>query len=332
MWTRILKPAYIMSRHGRRIDVHNHCFSPESLEVWRRGAEAQGMALPHFSRDWTVARALGAMDDAGVETAIVSTPLLNTALHWLDTPALRKLARATNDFGAGMVRDHPGRFGYFAFLPMPDIDGSLSETAYALDVLKADGILLMTSYDAKWLGDPAFEPLFADLDRRGAIVYVHPLVPECCEGLLPGIPPSFIEYPHDTTRTVLSLLFAGTFVRFPSIRFIFSHGGGTIPMLADRVATLVRSLDRDVSAIAPNGIGSEFRKLYFDTANVAFAGPMAALRSCVPDSQILFGSDYPFLSIQENVDSLNEIGLGEPLLEAIERGNALRLLRIPARA
>src|ERR1019366_1430625 len=136
--------------------------------------------------------------------------------------------RKSNDYGAQLVKDYPGRFGLFAALPLPDQDGSLREIEYAFDVLKADGIALMTDYGDKWPGDPAFVPVFDELNRRKAIVFVHPTAPNCCTSLIPGTTGSWLEYLFDTARAITSFLVNGTFARFPDIRFIFCHSGGTM--------------------------------------------------------------------------------------------------------
>jgi predicted TIM-barrel fold metal-dependent hydrolase len=161
------------------------------------------------------------MDKAGVATAITS--ITTPGVSFGDPVAARRLARECNEYAARLVVDFPGRFGVFAALPLPDIEGSLRETAYALDVLKADGVCMFTSYGDRWLGDPEFTPVMAELDRRKAVLYTHPTAPNCCRNLVPDVPAPIIEYGTDTTRTIASLVFSGTAARFPNIRFIFSH-------------------------------------------------------------------------------------------------------------
>jgi len=202
----------------------------------------------------------------------------------------------------------------------------LKEVAYALDVLKADGIGLLSSYGDKWLGDPAYAPVFDELNRRKAVVYTHPNVPSCCKDLMPNIPGAIIEIPHDTTRTVVSLLYSGTFVRCRDIRFIFSHAGGTIPMLAGRIAGAPLP-EEFKKARAPLGIEYELKRLYYDTASSANRPAMAALTSLVPISQILFGTDYPFVSsIGITVNGIKNVGFSAADLQAVGRDNALALL------
>jgi 6-methylsalicylate decarboxylase len=236
--------------------------------------------------------------------------------------AARSLARDSNEYGARMVRDYPGRFGLFAALPMLEQDASLREIEYGYDALKADGISMMTNYGNKWPGDAVFAPVFEELNRRKAVVFVHPTTPSCCDNLLPGVPASWIEYDFDTMRCVTSLLINGTFTKFPNVRFIFTHSGGTIPVLARRVGDM---FPPELAAGAPHGVEAEMKKLYFDMANGANPSSLAALTKLVPTSQLLFGTDFPFVRIAITVDGFKDYKFPENDVEAINRGNALRL-------
>ncbi len=297
-------------RANRCVDVHHHFYPPEYLESLDPAAR-----LPMLMQ-WSAARTLEDMDAHGVATAILS----------LSPPGARdpKLARICNEYGARMAQDHPGRFGLFAAMPMPDVDATLAEIAYALDVLKADGIGLMTSYGDRWPGDPAFDRVFAELNRRKALVYVHPLAPACCRGLMEWVPAPVIEYPFDTTRAIVSLLFSGTFSRFPDIRFTFSHGGGTLPMLAGRIRTSV--VGPEARARLPHGVDHELKKLHYDLAIAAFEPSLAALLAYVPVSQLLLGSDFPYHSVGRTIEGISAAGLDAAALAAIYRGNAERLM------
>lgn len=256
------------------------------------------------------------MDKNGVATAILS---ITTPGIWFgDAQAARTLARKCNDYAAQMVRDNPARFGFFAAIPLPDTEGSLREIEYALDVLKADGIGLMTSYGDKWAGDTAFAPVLEELNRRKAVVYFHPTAPNCCRDLMSDVPASLIEYPHDTTRAITSLLYSGSFARLRNVRFVFSHAGGTIPMLAGRISQLGKKV--------PNGVEYELKRLYYEIANSANRSTMAALTNLVPTSQIMFGTDYPFVPIDITAGGMKTLKLSAQELRAIGRDNALALL------
>ena len=307
-----------------RIDTHFHYFPPaylEPLAKWGERVGFGGLRGPH--RDWSIPKAVAEMDNSGIATAVlsISTP----GVYFGDPGEARGMARLCNEFAARMRADHRGRFGLFAATPMPDVDGTLAEIAYALDTLKADGIGLMTSYANVWPGDPRFKPVFEELDRRKAVVYFHPLAPDCCANTVPGISGSPLEYPYDTARAVLSLLINGTFARHRGIKWLFSHCGGPLPSLAGRIANVVRARP-DVAAIAPDGVEREFQRLYYDTANAAFAPTMAGLMALVSTSQIVFGSDYPYFTAADNVAQLASIKLSDADRRAIERDNALRLL------
>ena len=304
----------------RRVDVHHHFFPPAYLD---RIEEVVGGKPSPLMTGWSVAGVLDHMDKSGVATAILS--MSPWGPRFKDAAQARDLARVCNDYAAQTGRDHPGRFGLFAAMPLPDIDGALAEIAYALDTLKADGIGLMTSYGGKWPGDPAFAPVWEELNRRKAVVYFHPNTPGCCGDLVPGAPPSMLEWPYDTGRAVVSLLLGGALAKYRNIKWIFSHAGGPVPALAGRIVNMTRARP-DLPRIAPQGVMHELTRLHYDTANAAFAPTMAALLKFVPASQVLFGSDYPYYTLEQNVDGLAEIPLTQAERQAIDRGNAARLM------
>ncbi len=205
-----------------RIDVHAHFAPPEWIA-------AQGQNIIPAIKNWTVGWSIEDMDKAGVEKALLS---ITTPGLWFESNEVaRKIARHSNDYAAKLRADHPRRFGIFTALPLPDVDGALKEIAYGLDTLKADGVGLITSYANKWLGDPAFDPVLEELNRRKAVAYVHPTSPDCCRNIVPGVPDAAIEFGTDTTRTIARIVFGGAAARFPDIKWIFSHAGGTMPFL-----------------------------------------------------------------------------------------------------
>jgi len=301
----------------RRIDIHHHVLPPQYIEA------AAGMRTGERAPPWTPRMSLEDMDRSGVSTAVMSLPQPGV---WLgDVPQGRRLARLANEYTAGMQREHPGRFGSFAAIPLPDAEGSLGEIEYALDTLKADGIGLMTSYGDKWLGDRSFWPVYEELNRRKAVVYTHPLGAECCRALSYDVPASTIEYATDTTRTIASLLFSGTAARFPDIRWIFSHGGGTVPFLLSRFERAGQTM-KQAGERLPKGVLYELRKFYYDTAQANHAGALAALGHLVPPAQMLFGSDFPFRPASEAVAGLAAYPYSAGDRRAIEHDNAARLL------
>lgn len=305
----------------RRIDTHHHFLPPFYLsEV---GADAIGRTLVSGrAPEWTPQHSIDAMDRNGIATAVVSISAPGFAC---DEGRKNDLCRRCNDYAARMRSDHPGRFGSFAALPLPDIDASLAEIERSLGPLGAEGMCLLTNYDGHYLGDPLFEPVFDELNRRHAVVYVHPAEPPCACGV--GLPPASLEYPFDTTRTVASLLFSGRFNRCRNIKFIFSHAGGTIPFLADRLARLERRAD--YQRHVPDGVLAELKRLYYDTALSANRLSMTTLLGLVTARQVLFGSDFPYApedAMVGTVKGLNALALPADDLAAIERGNALTLM------
>src|ERR1700719_3756081 len=223
-------PAQIPGRPFR-IDTHHHFSAPGFI-----AAIASRKTNQQPLEQWTPSKAIEDMDKSGVATAMVSTS--EPSVWFGDNEAARKLAREGNDFGARLMVDHPGRFGMFSTVPLPDIDGCLREIEYSQDTLKADGVCMMTSYQGKYPGDPAFDPVMSELNRRKAVVFLHPVKPECCKDLQPELAPALIELGTDTTRAIASLILDGTASRYPDIRFIFSHGGGTMPYLITRFEAL----------------------------------------------------------------------------------------------
>jgi len=311
-----------VSSNNWRIDVHHHFYPKEYLKALSdQSAGGDALSFPGV-RDWTVQRTLDDMDKSGVATSILSLSPPGCRLG--DAAENGRLARICNDSAAQLAREHPGRFGMFGMLPMPNVEDSLAELAYALDVLKADGIQLMTSYGDRWLGDPAYDALFEELNRRKALVFIHPLAPTCCANLIPWVPVALLEYPHDTNRCIMSMMFSGTLSRFPDIRYIFCHAGGSMPMFAGRVTH--SGSNRKFLHLVPNGIDYELKKLHYDIALASFRPSLTALFAMVPVSQVLLGSDFPFSSLSASVSGLDEMGLPEDQSLAICRGNAERLI------
>ena len=306
-----------------RIDVHHHMFPPFVIDLWKK----ENVRTAPVVMRWTLEATLAQMEKAGVATTVLSV----LAAGGFNMPRAsaeenRRLTRLANNYAVKVRSDHPGRFGIFAYVPMPDVDGTLKEIEYALDVIKADGIIVSTSYGNKFLGDPDFKTVWDELNRRRAVVYVHPGRPECCDTLTPNVPGSFTEYPQDTNRTVMSLLFSGTFTRTRDVRWIFSHGGAAVPLLAGRVNSLARIQLKNAAQVLPNGIDFELKRLYYETANAAYAPNMAALLKFASVSQIMFGTDYPYVSVVENASDLAKVGLSAADLRAVESDNAIRLM------
>ena len=299
--------------------MHHH-FAPPP---WIAEVAGRPLLQPANTR-WTPAQSIEDMDRGGVAAAVVS--ITNPGIWFGDAAQTRRLARACNDYGASLVRDHPGRFGLFAVLPLPDVDATLSEISHAYDSLHADGVGVLTSYGDMWLGHRSFHPVMEELNRRRALVAVHPTAANCCRNLeyAPGVGPGSIEYGTDTTRAIMGVAFSGDAARFPDIRFIWSHAGGTVPFLAGRIEGAANG----AKDALPRGFTNELKRFYYDLAGAANRGAVASLLQLVPATQILFGTDFPpggtSLAVAK---SLSDLGLfSESDLRAIDRENALRLL------
>ena len=312
-------PALAQTEKPFRIDTHHHLSSPGFITEITNRKTGQ---VPLMK--WTAASSLADMDKSGVATAMLS--ISEPGVYFGDDAAACALARECNDFGAKLMADHPGRFGLFAIVPLPDIDGTLREIAYAFDVLKADGICMMTDVQGKFLGDPAFTPVMEELNRRKAVIFTHPFRNACCVNLIPGVPDPVIELGTDTTRTIASIMFSGTAHRFPDIKWIFSHAGGTAPFLMQRFTSLFAAR-KDLQERLPNGPAYYMERFYYDTASASTVAPLAALTKVVKPTQILFGTDAPFASGATIAAGLRSTGLFDAAaLYAIERGNAARIM------
>ncbi len=299
-----------------RIDVHHHYVAAGQAAAMTNKRVG---GLPK----WSPQLSLDDMEKGGVTTAVLS--LVPPGVWFGDVEQARKLARESNDYGAQLRKDHPGRFGLFAAIPLPDTEGSLREVEYALDVLKADGIGLFTSYDGKYLGDAAFVPVFEELNRRKAVVYTHPVVPACCTNLVKGISPGAIEFATDTTRTIGSLIFGdgGTAFRCPDVRFIWSHSGGTLPFLIGR---FIREQVVNKDPRMPDGPVPIVQRYYYEIAQGNLPGQFAALLKLIPLAQLMFGSDYPYREATEAVEGLDGYGFSAAERQSINSATALRLL------
>ena len=302
-----------------RIDVHTHTVPPFYTKIMEKEIMATGHPLPA----WSPAAAIEMMDKSGVATSMLSPMTRVVQDSFSDkSERARKLARQSNDYTQQLVRDYPGRFGNFAAIPLPDTDGSLKEIEYALDTLHADGIGLWTSYLDKWPGDPVFAPVYEELNRRKAIIFLHSAPPRCCRALQPGVADSVVEYDFDIARAVVSYLKSDSFRRYSNIRFIFPHSGGTLPVLANRVSETLPETRTEKDAAE---IMDELKSVYWDVAHASYPAPMAAITRIIPISQILFGSDYPIYNPPVTEGPLDRFGFSTADMQAINRGNAERL-------
>jgi 6-methylsalicylate decarboxylase len=269
-----------------RIDVHTH-FLPEQYRaaLVRHGQDTiAGAQVP----DWSPQLHAEFMTAWGIEMSLVS--ISDPGVHFGDAGEARELARLVNEEGAALIRSDPDRWGALASLPLPDMDESLAELAHALDVLELDGVTLLSSADGTYLGDPAWTDLYEELDRRSALVFVHPAVPRERPGLV--YPPFLFEFTFDTTRAFVNLMYLGVFKNFPNIRWLFAHAGGTLPYLSFRMS--LGAFNELVAGNVPDGPPSYYARAFYDTALSYAPSAIASLREVAALDQIAFGSDWPF--------------------------------------
>ncbi len=300
-----------------RIDAHHHFAPPTWVEAMK-----DNKLLQVANTTWTVEKSLEDMDRGGASAALIS--ITNPGLYLGDQQQTIRLARECNDFGAKVVQDHPTRFGLFAAMPLPDVGATLKEIAYAYDQIHADGIGFMTSFGDTWLGNAAYKPVFEELNRRNAVVFVHPTAADCCRNLNYGVAPGSMEYGTDTTRAITDVCFSGYAAHFANIRWIWSHGGGSMPFLAGRISGGSASHKEQM----PNGMMAELKKMYYDLAGAAYPGVVASLRQLVTPDKILFGTDFPPGGhILEQAQAIRELKMfTDAELKLVERDNATKLI------
>ncbi len=307
-----------------RIDVHFHYLSPEyrAKMIEAVGSFADGFPAPQWSVDGTLAM----MDRLGIATGLLSVS--SPGVHFGNDARARALARSVNEFAARTMSDHRGRFGGFASLPLPDVDGALEEIAYAFDTLKLHGVVVLTNFNGVYLGDQRLDPVFDELNRRGAVIFIHPTSPICWQQSALGYPRPMIEFTFDSTRAVVNLMFSGTLARCPKLRIIVPHAGGTLPFLARRIGMFTRGLV-DQGRGAPPNAEEQLRALYYDLAGSPGSNALGPLLEMTERSHILYGSDYVHTPEPIVAAHLNEL-MGSKLLSpddfrAIGRTNALSL-------
>ena len=302
-----------MNQHTKgiwRIDVHHHVVPPQYADG------SMPIKLPDTETQ------LQSMDSWRIRTAITS---LTPRVALKNLHRLRQVARTCNEFQARIVLEHPSRFGSFALLPLPDVDGALEEITYALDILHLDGVGLFSSIDNHYLGDPLFDPVFDELNQRKTVVFIHPSHCEAPEHTQLRAPPFVVEYVFDTTRAIVNLIFTGTLSRCPDIRFIVAHGGGAVPFLAQRISML----EGHRSAKGVTDVIPALQSLYYEMASTTAGYALRSLQELVEPTHILWGSDLPFVygqRLQAEVDHWEAYdGFDADERMAIEQQNAVRL-------
>jgi predicted TIM-barrel fold metal-dependent hydrolase len=303
------------------IDVHHHAIPPRYAVALRGSTPIPGVDYPTW--DPELSRKL--TDDNGIDAAVLS--ITAPGVHFSgDRAQTRRLAREVNEYFASLLSE---RFGAFAILPLPDVNAAREELAYAIDELGLDGVGVLTAYDNRYLGEPEFEPLLAEIAERGLAVHVHPATPELKDLATFDLPPSLYEFTFETTRAAASLLFNGVLDRLPDLKLVLSHAGGTIPFLANRL-TYGPTIGAYLAERAPSDVLASLRRLHFDIAMSANQYTLPSLAAFADPAHVLFGSDFPFMpasTTEETVAGLAESPeWTDEQKAAIGRDNALRLL------
>lgn len=309
-----------------RIDVHAH-FLPD---VYANALAKHGLTLLDGGMpipQWNTALALSTMDKLEIETAIIS--LSSPSIHFVPAKEKEDLCRQVNLAGHALTHAHPGRFGFFATLPLPNVDAALGEIEHAFGSLKVDGVILETNISGEYLGSARFAPIFEELNRRKAVVFLHPTSPTCLHALSPTRPAPLLEFPLDTTRTIVDMLYNRTIQSNPDIKFIVPHGGAALPALISRIAAFANVPFIEPRPASEQDVFDTLGRLYYDLALSTHPTVLAALRNLTPLTNILFGSDWPFtpdIGVARGIYQLTaQSGLPEADLQAINRTNAERL-------
>jgi 6-methylsalicylate decarboxylase len=296
------------------VDLHHHVIPDFYWEASNEDGQAAGGITPPR---WSLDGAIAFLDAAEIDVAVpsISTP----GVHFGDDAAARTLGRRVNEYLAEIKRDRPDRFGAFAAIPLPDVDGSLEQIEYAFDVLGLDGVSLMSNAGGSYLGDPRFDAIFAELQRRAAVVFVHPTAsPDPIAHTL-GLPDSLLDYPVDTSRAVAKLHYSNTFARTPDVRYVFVHAGGTIPYVAGRFA-IVDEMDVVPGAEERGAFSDSLARLHWDTAS-AFSDPVLhMLRSVTGLGNVMFGTDYPYPRDAISIGGLHQLQETAELDDGERRG------------
>lgn len=273
------------------IDVHTHLFTQAYFDRMHAAgvADVGGYPIP----DWSVAAAIEAMDQHGIAASVLS--ISAPGIDFISGPHAAALARSINEEQAAIVQRHPSRFGALAILPLPDIDAALSELAYALDVLKLDGVVLYSNIAGIYLGDPRLAPFFDELQRRAATVFVHPTAPPGFDEARHGYPAPMLEFPFESTRMVMSLIGTGTLRRCPDVKIVVPHGGGTVPYLAIRMARGVQRFSGIEPPMSVDDARAAMGTLYYDLTAATHPTAMEGLTRITSADHLLFGSDFPFM-------------------------------------
>ena len=309
-----------MSASGT-IDVHAHYVPASYRAALLHNGHGQPDGFPHIPA-WSAEEHVAVMDRLGIATSLLS--ISSPGVHLADEPAARDLAREVNEAGRRAVVDHPGRFGLFASLPLPDVDAAIAEIAHCCDRLDVAGFTLLTNIGGTYLGDPAFQPVFRELDRRGARLFIHPTSPACWEHTSLGRPRPMLEFFFDTTRAVVDLVLNGTVARHPGVEFIIPHAGATLPMVADRVSVFSRLLGVDPAVDVLRDLG----RLHFDLAGFPVPRQLDALLTLTTLEHLHYGSDYPFtpeVGVSMGRERLAEVGTPPGSLLTALRANTERL-------
>lgn len=306
---------------SNKIDLHAHYLPDLYRTALIDAGHEQPDGFPQLPA-WSVEEHVAAMDRLGIATSLLS--ISSPGVYFGDTAAARDLARAVNEIGRRAVVDHPGRFGLFASLPLPDVDAAVAEIAYCCERLRVDGFALLTNVGGTYLGDPSWEPVFRELGRRRARVFIHPTSPACWQQTALGRPRPMLEFFFDTTRAVVNLVLGGTIARHADVEFIVPHAGATLPMVVDRVGIFSRLLEVDASV----DVLRDLARLHYDLAGFPVPRQLDALLSVTTLEHLHYGSDYPFtpeFAVAMAAERLEAAGVTQGSLAEALRTNTRRL-------
>lgn len=319
-------------KSGRRIDVHQHAILPEYVKALERSGIVESGRQGYHQKEmvFTPDSVVQVASELGMEHAVLIS-FSRSGIHHGNDENARYLTQVTNDAMAQLVSNTNKKFGFYGILPLPDLNDAMKQMEYALDTLHADGLAFASNQNGVYIGDTAYEELYAEMNRRSVVAMIHPVRAPYSWRLNPGA--DIPEFLFDTTRAAITLIYNGVLVRYPNIKWILAHAGGTLPYVSERMAVLRGEGDsgEEFAKRVPGGYSTGIKDFYYDVAIAGSEAVIGSLTAIIDPSHIVYGSDWPYVPkrlIAEQVINFGQMPqFSGDRLEVMERKNSLRLFK-----